>query len=168
MFSNYLKTTIRNLIKTKLFSAVNILGLAIGMTACLLILHYVSFEKSYDKFHEAGERIYRLRYERSSAEGKTVKFASCTAPAATFIRERYPVGKLQRTCPVLRAPEIALFFETGDVLEHGDLGDAEHVGELLHRRGITILPLVVPDEREDSQLFRRQLGELSSWHHSSP
>jgi putative ABC transport system permease protein len=90
MFSNYLKTAVRNLVKTKLYSLVNILGLAIGMTACLLILHYVNFEKSYDKFHEASERTYRLRYERSDSSGAAVKFASCTPPAAGFIRERYP------------------------------------------------------------------------------
>jgi putative ABC transport system permease protein len=97
MFGNYLKIAIRNLVKTKLYSLVNILGLAIGMTACLLILHYVSYEKSYDKFHEAGERIYRLRYERSDSSGAAVKFASCTPPAAGFIRERYPeVEKIAR------------------------------------------------------------------------
>ena len=97
MFVNYLKTAIRNLVKTKLYSSVNILGLAIGVAACLFILHYVSYEKSYDKFHEAGERIYRLRYERSDSSGAAVKFASCTPPAAGFIRERYPeVGKIAR------------------------------------------------------------------------
>ncbi len=73
------------------------MGLAVGMTACLLILHYVSFEKSYDRFHENSERIYRLRYERTSEEGKTVKFASCCPPAAPLIRERYPeVEKIAR------------------------------------------------------------------------
>ena len=89
MFVNYLKTAIRNLVKTKLYSSVNILGLAIGVAACLFILHYVSYEKSYDKFHEAGERIYRLRYERSDSSGAAVKFASCTPPAAGFIRETW-------------------------------------------------------------------------------
>ena len=97
MLANYFKTAIRNLIKTKLFSIVNIFGLAIGMAACMLILHYVSFEKSFDKFHENGERIYRLRYERTSSEGKTVRFASCTPPAVDFIRGRYPeVEKIAR------------------------------------------------------------------------
>ena len=82
MFRNYLKTTYRNLIKTKVYSAINILGLAIGMTACLLILHYVNYEKSYDKFHENSDRIYRLRYERTDDAGQSVKFASCCPPAA--------------------------------------------------------------------------------------
>ncbi len=90
MLFNYLKTAIRNLRKTKLFSLINILGLTIGMTACLLILHYVSYEKSYDRFHEHSERIYRLRYERSSEDGSIVRFASCCPPAAARIRDRYP------------------------------------------------------------------------------
>ncbi|UCE07963.1 MAG: ABC transporter permease, partial [bacterium] len=69
MFKNYLKTAFRNLQKTKMFSLINICGLAIGMAAFLLILHYVHFEKSYDKFHENSERIYRLRYERTDSKG---------------------------------------------------------------------------------------------------
>ena len=97
MFKNYLKITFRNLIKTKLFSTINILGLAIGMTACLIILRYVSFERSYDNFHENAERIYRLRYERTSEDGTAVRFASCCPPAALRIRERFPeVEKIGR------------------------------------------------------------------------
>jgi putative ABC transport system permease protein len=97
MLGHYFKIAVRNLVNTKSFSLVNILGLAIGVTACLLILHYVSYEKSYDKFHEAGERIYRLRYERSDSSGAAVKFASCTPPAADFIRGKYPeVEKIAR------------------------------------------------------------------------
>jgi putative ABC transport system permease protein len=90
MFINYLKSAVRNLKKTKLFSLINVLGLAVSMTACLLILHYVNFEKSYDKFYENSERIYRLRYERTSAEGTAVRFASCCPPAAPAIRGQYP------------------------------------------------------------------------------
>jgi putative ABC transport system permease protein len=97
MFKNYLKIAVRNLVKTKLFSLINILGLAVGTAACLLILHYVSYETSYDKFHEDGHRIYRLRYERTDSAGKSVKFASCTPPAAEFIRGKFPdVEKIAR------------------------------------------------------------------------
>jgi putative ABC transport system permease protein len=52
MLKNYLKIAYRNLLKNKVFSLINILGLAIGMTACLLILQYVSFEMSYDNFRK--------------------------------------------------------------------------------------------------------------------
>ncbi len=97
MFRNYFKIAFRNLRKTKLFSSVNILGLAIGMTACLLILQYVNFERSYDTFHENNDRIYRLRYERTDDAGESVKFASCCPPAAARIRGNYPeVEKIAR------------------------------------------------------------------------
>jgi len=97
MLRNYLKIAYRNLIKTKLFSAINILGLSIGMAACLLILHYVNFEKSYDQLHSNIDQIYRLRYERISENGSAVRFASCTPPAGALIRERFPeVDKLAR------------------------------------------------------------------------
>lgn len=97
MFMNYLKIAIRNLKKTKLFSLINILGLAIGMTACLLILHYVNFEKSYDSFHEDSHRIYRMRVERTTIDGTAARFASAPPPAAPLIRQRYPeVEKIAR------------------------------------------------------------------------
>jgi putative ABC transport system permease protein len=86
----YCKIAIRNIKRTKLFAGINILGLSIGMAMCLLILHYVSFEKSYDRFHPDSERIYRLRYERTSGEGTAVRFASCTPPAAEAIRGVFP------------------------------------------------------------------------------
>src|SRR4051812_47752123 len=60
MLRNYLTIAWRNLLRHKVFSLINILGLAIGMAACLLILQYVSFERSYDQFHEKGDRIYRV------------------------------------------------------------------------------------------------------------
>ena len=78
MFKNYFIITFRTIQKTKLFSTINILGLAIGMAACFLILHYVNFEHSYDRFHENSDGIYRLRYERISEDGSAVRFASCT------------------------------------------------------------------------------------------
>jgi putative ABC transport system permease protein len=65
-------------------------GLAIGIAACLLILHYVNFEKSYDRFYKDSDRIYRLRYERTTDDGQKVQFASCCPPAADVIRGYYP------------------------------------------------------------------------------
>jgi putative ABC transport system permease protein len=69
MFQNHLKIAWRNIVRNKTFSVVNILGLAIGIAACVLILQYVSFELSYDNFHTKGDRIYRVRQDRYN-EGK--------------------------------------------------------------------------------------------------
>jgi putative ABC transport system permease protein len=60
MFRNYLKIAYRNLLKNKVFSLINIFGLAIGMAACLLILQYVRFELSYEDFHKNADNIYRI------------------------------------------------------------------------------------------------------------
>ncbi len=60
MIKYYLKTIIRNLIRNKFYSAINIVGLAIGITACILIMLYVQSELSYDKFLEKSDRIYRV------------------------------------------------------------------------------------------------------------
>ena len=103
MIKNYLLTTLRNLKKTKLFTLINVLGLTLGMTACLFILYFVNYEKSYDRFHENSERIYRLRYERSDQDGQAVRFASCCPPAGLRIRETVPrSGKSSPSVPLSR------------------------------------------------------------------
>ncbi len=64
MLSNYLKIALRNLFRNKVFSVINIVGLALGMAATLLIFQYVAFERSYDRFHEKADRIFRVKAER--------------------------------------------------------------------------------------------------------
>jgi putative ABC transport system permease protein len=60
MFRNYLKVAIRTFIKSKSFSFINIAGLAIGISACILISLYVLDELSFDRFHANADRIYRI------------------------------------------------------------------------------------------------------------
>lgn len=60
MFSNYLLITWRNLMRNKIFSLINLLGLAIGMAACIMILQYVGFEMSFDTFFQNKADIYRV------------------------------------------------------------------------------------------------------------
>ena len=63
MIKNYLKIALRNLIKHKAFSLINISGLAIGMACCLLIIIFVQDELRYDRFHDKSDRIYRMTSE---------------------------------------------------------------------------------------------------------
>jgi putative ABC transport system permease protein len=63
MFQNYFKTALRNLWRSKGFSAINIFGLAVGLATCLLIVLYVTDELSYDKWNVKADRIYRLDAE---------------------------------------------------------------------------------------------------------
>ena len=69
MIGNYFKLALRNLIKRKGYSLLNILGLAIGIACCLLIFQYVSFERSYDSFPDKAKHIARLRLD-SYQQGK--------------------------------------------------------------------------------------------------
>ncbi|HEY5969551.1 MAG TPA: ABC transporter permease, partial [Chitinophagaceae bacterium] len=77
MIKHYLKISFRNLWKYKSFSAINILGLAIGMAACLLILQYVSFKLSYDQFHNKANNIYRVVNDRYQ-QGKLIQHGTIT------------------------------------------------------------------------------------------
>src|SRR5882672_4923946 len=64
MLKNYFNIALRNIRRHKAYSAINILGLAIGIAACLLILQYVSFELSYENFQVNKDRIYRVQQDR--------------------------------------------------------------------------------------------------------
>ena len=80
MFRNYVLIAWRNLKKNRVFSFVNILGLAIGMAACLLILQYVSFELSFDRFHANAADLYRVTNDRFQ-HGKLVQHGTITYSA---------------------------------------------------------------------------------------
>ena len=60
MLKNYFKIALRNLFRNKLYSLINLTGLAIGLAACLMIWLWVQDELSYDRFHTNAERIYRV------------------------------------------------------------------------------------------------------------
>jgi len=89
MIRNYLKTAVRNLWRNKGFAAINILGLAIGLATCLLIVVYVMDELSYDRWNKNADRIYRLDNEISFS-GNHFDQATNPAPAGPAIRQDYP------------------------------------------------------------------------------
>ena len=77
MFKNYLKVAFRNLWKHRIFSTINLAGLAIGMAACLLILQFVSFSLSFDQFNEHIKDIYRVVNDRYQ-NGKLIQHGTIT------------------------------------------------------------------------------------------
>ncbi len=89
MLTNYLKIAWRNLIRNKTFSAINILGLALGMATCLLIGLYVFHELSYDRFHEKADRIVRVTF-RASMNGNKINEANVMPLTAQTLRRDYP------------------------------------------------------------------------------
>jgi len=89
MFKNYIKTAFRSLYKNKGFTAINILGLALGLTTCLLIVLYVVDELSYDHYNVNHERIYRVNEDLKLGDNK-VDYAVCMPPLAKTLKAEYP------------------------------------------------------------------------------
>ncbi len=83
MIKNYLTTSLRNLRKYKGFSFINLIGLAIGMACCILILLYVRDELSYDRYHANAERIYRVTREWFNDDGTSSLHLGHVAPPIT-------------------------------------------------------------------------------------
>ncbi|MFQ5606197.1 MAG: ABC transporter permease [bacterium] len=116
MFNNYLKIAIRNLTKNKGYSFINVFGLSIGMAACILILLFVQDELSYDKFHENGDRIYRVTSQLGEANGFIhVALTQAALPLA-----------LKNDFPEIVATSV--FAEGGDVVKYGDKTFVERFG----------------------------------------
>jgi putative ABC transport system permease protein len=74
MFKNYLKITLRNLYRQKLYALINIFGLSLGIGCCLILSLYIMGELSYDRHHENRDRLYRIVNDHS--------FSGSSNPAA--------------------------------------------------------------------------------------
>lgn len=88
MLRNYIKICLRSLLKNKIFSFINIFGLAVSMSICLLIILMLADQSQYDQFHENKDRIFRIL---SDAGKKPTLYASTPKMLAKAIREEYPV-----------------------------------------------------------------------------
>ncbi|GAA4295369.1 ABC transporter permease [Nibribacter koreensis] len=89
MFKNYFKVAYRGLIRHKGFSITNIAGLALGLTACLLIGLFVYDELQYDKFIPEGDRVYRV-YNHANLEETNDQIASVPPMFGTTLKESFP------------------------------------------------------------------------------
>lgn len=90
MLKNYLKIAVRNLIRNKTFSLINISGLAIGMASCMFILLYANYENSYDSHHEKADNIYRVIFDRYNNNEFTFTSAPNFPKTAPALLEEYP------------------------------------------------------------------------------
>ncbi|WP_240646631.1 ABC transporter permease [Chitinophaga rhizosphaerae] len=88
MIGSYVKTSGRNILRNKLFSFINILGLAISMSVGLLLIAFLLDLRSYDRFHENGGRIHRITSIFTSNSEQGGKFATASIKTADLIREK--------------------------------------------------------------------------------
>ncbi len=111
MIKNYLKIALRNLLKNKAFTFINLTGLAVGIASFILIILYVQDELSYDKFHENYDRIYRLRLSGKVANNEFNMAVSCAPLAPALISDLPEVESAARMknygFPVFRYDEKA-------------------------------------------------------------
>ncbi len=89
MLKNYLKIALRNLLKQRFYSFINVSGLALGIAACLLIMLYMRNELSFDRHYANAERIYRINGEIKFA-GTHYRLAVAPAPLAETLLREYP------------------------------------------------------------------------------
>ncbi len=85
MFKNYIKVAFRNILKHKLFSVINVLGLSVSMATCLLIILLIYSQKQMDGFHEKRDRIVRI-----ISEDEGFSWASTPLPLGKMLSENYP------------------------------------------------------------------------------
>ncbi len=90
MLYSYFRTALRSLLKNKIFSLLNILGLAIGMACCMIIFQYVTYEKSYDKFHENYENLYRVQYNYYKNGQNIFECAAAVPAVGKAMKENFP------------------------------------------------------------------------------
>ncbi len=92
MLRNYLIVAIRNLLKNKVLSMINILGLGASMSICMLIILFVSYQQSSDAWHKKADRIYRITCDYSSLvpPGSIRPFATTPVSLAPLLQEAYP------------------------------------------------------------------------------
>lgn len=115
MIKNYFKIAFRNLIRFKVFTSINIFGLAVGMACTVLILLWVQDELSYDKSFENADNIYMVL--RGDKQGMTAVTSKLLAPA---LKEEFP--EVEKATNFFRLPTSFSFF-----IQYGDKGFEEHI-----------------------------------------
>ena len=106
MLQNYFKLAFRNILKYKFFSAINILGMSIGIAACLLILLYVVDELSYDRFHANVDRIYQVGLHAKIGDQNINTANTCPPMAETLVKEVPGVEQATRITRFWGAPTL--------------------------------------------------------------
>jgi putative ABC transport system permease protein len=118
MLKNYIKVALRNLFRNKAYSAINILGLSLGVACCLLLALYIQDEVSYDKHHDRVDDVYRIV---SIFQGNVLgnKLGTASPPIAMTMKEEIP--EIESAVRILNPPGVAqslfryrdnLFYET--------------------------------------------------------
>jgi len=129
MFKSYLKIALRNLARNRVYSAINIFGLALGVACCLLLSLYIQDETSYDKHHARVNDVYRI-VSNFQVNGSSAKQGSASPPIAMTLKDEIP--EVEAAVRVLNPPGVTqsliryqenLFYESNGILADSTLFD---------------------------------------------
>lgn len=109
MVRNFLKIALRNLVRRKGYALLNILGLAIGISCCLVIFEYVAYERSYDRFEPNADRLYRVQDEDYQAGRMVLPCAAAMPGVAGAMLREFP--EVENACRLY--PGVAIFGDEG-------------------------------------------------------
>jgi len=115
MIKNFIKTAFRGLLKNKGFTLINILGLALGLAAFILIVFYVVDEISYDRYNTNANRIYRVNEDLKLGENN-VLYAVCMPPLAKTLKSDFPF--VENTVRIKNAGAMHVKKGTTNILEN--------------------------------------------------
>jgi putative ABC transport system permease protein len=113
MLKNYFRTSLRNLKRNKVYTAINILGLAMGISICLIIFLLIGFETSFDNFHKKEGRIYRVLTEYHHSDSKNI-FYGRGVPFAAPRDIRSNFKELEAVAPVYNDNDVQLLAYPGE------------------------------------------------------
>jgi len=122
MLKNYLKITWRNLIRNRSYSAINLLGLALGLACVMLIGLWIQSELSMNRFHEKGDRLYRLWENQTYSNGFILSTISTPGPMAARLEASFP--EVERAVRVDWGTEKLFTLGSQSLNEQGYYADA--------------------------------------------
>ena len=89
MLKNILITSMRNFLRNKTFSLINLIGLSVSMSLCMLIITIIKEQYSFDNFHKDSDRVYRINTHLLHWEWGTIDFASAPLPLGQVLKDDY-------------------------------------------------------------------------------
>ena len=107
MFKNYFKIAWRNLVRNKSYAAINITGLAVGISVCMVIFIIIQFQNSFDDFHGKKDRIYRVLTEFHYADGGTISYKTAVPfPMPVGLKTSFP--QIKQVAPIFASHDDQL------------------------------------------------------------
>jgi putative ABC transport system permease protein len=154
MFRSYITIGLRNILKYKTFSFINVFGLAVAMSVCMLIMLMLADHRRYDQFHEKKERIYRILSERPGGKAPS---ATTPSPLADELTTDYPI--IEETTQLRRGVGGDLVYDGTVVQARGYFADASFftVFSYAVSGGNALRMLTAPNSMVISEALAQQL-----------